>query len=397
MIICKTTIGYGSPHKAGTYLAHGEPLGGEEVRLTKQKLDWRHPAFYVPQEVFKHCREAIDRGTALYLNWKKKLDRYILAYPEQGAELARLIAGELPDNWGECLADVLKTAGSEISTRDASGLALNYLSGILPHLMGGAADLAGSTRTYLKGSTDFNTSDYSGRNIRFGLREHAMAAVSNGLALHGGVLPFAATFLIFSDYMRPAVRLAAIMKLPVIYVFTHDSIGLGQDGPTHQPVEHLMSLRLIPGLTVIRPADAAETVEAWRVAVESRSGPTALILSRQSLPVLNRHALTSARNLSKGAYILKEAAGQIDIMLIASGSEVQIALAAAEILESQNKKVRVISMPSWELFEKEPEAYRRRVLPAGVYNRIAIEAGATSGLGALHRVKGFDIGHKSLW
>jgi transketolase len=249
----------------------------------------------------------------------------------------------------------------------------------VPDLFGGAADLAGSTRAYLKGSGDLKAPDYAGRNIRFGLREHAMAAINNGLALHGGIRPFAATFLVFSDYMRPAIRLAAIMKLPLVFIFTHDSIGLGEDGPTHQPVEQLMSLRLMPGLTVIRPADALETVYAWRAALEKRDGPIALILSRQSLPVLNRSTVSSMENLAKGGYVLKETSGIFDIILMSTGSEVQIALTAAAILETQNKKVRVVSLPSWEIFQGQSEQYRQSVLPGEIALRISIEAGTTLG------------------
>ena len=393
LIICRTIIGYGSPHKAGTNLAHGEPLGAEEVRLAKQQLGWNYTEpFHVPPEALEHCHQAVARGKVLYSNWQKRLADYSLAYPTESADFVRAISGDLPPGWDTGLEEVVQTAGPRISTRDASGLVLNYLSDKVPDLFGGAGDLAGSTRAYLKGSGDLKGSDYSGRNIRFGLREHAIAAISNGLVLHGGLRPFAATFLVFSDYMRPAIRLAAIMKLPLIFIFTHDSIGLGEDGPTHQSVEQLMSLRLIPGLTVIRPADALETVYSWRSALEKRDGPIALILSRQSLPVLDRSMVSSKINLTKGGYILKEASGFPDIILISTGSEVQIALAAAAILETQNKKVRVVSLPSWEIFQGQSEQYRQSVLPREIVSRISIEAGTTLGWERYTGSKGNPLG-----
>lgn len=396
LIICKTIIGYGSPHKAGTQLAHGEPLGAEEVHLTKQKLGWNYKGtFHVPEEVLEHCREAKERGLALFISWQSKFDKYTTAYPQEGAELDRAISGELYPGRDICLPNIFKTDGSGMSTRDASGIILNDLAEKVPALVGGAADVAGSTRAYLKESGDISAEDFSKQNVRYGLREHAMAAINNGIALHGGFRPFAATFLIFSDYMRPAIRLSAIMKLPVIYVFTHDSIGLGEDGPTHQPVEQLMSLRLIPNFTVIRPADASETVEAWLNALERRSGPTALILSRQNLPVIDRKRMAPATNLNKGGYILKDSNGIIDIILIASGSEVSIALASAEVLESKNIKVRVVSMPSWEIFSEQSEKYRQKVLPSEISKRISIEAGAALGWERYTGSKGRIIGINS--
>ncbi len=393
LIICKTTIGYGSPHKAGTNLAHGEPLGNEEVKLTKQNLGWNYAeTFLVPGEVLEHCRQARERGTTLYIKWQSQIGNYTQAYPQEAAELARAISGEIYSGRDTCLEDGIKTEAAAMSTREASGIILNNLADKIPDLIGGAADLAGSTRAYLKGSGDISSGDFSGRNIRYGLREHAMAAISNGIALHGGFRPFLATFMIFSDYLRPALRLSAVMKLPVIYLFTHDSIGIGEDGPTHQPIEQLMSLRLIPNLTVIRPADAAETAEAWRVALERRSGPTALILSRQNLPILDRKKLAPAENLGKGGYILKDAIGTIDIILMATGSEVSIALASAEIMESKNIKVRVVSLPSWEIFAEQSEHYRLAVLPEKIKTRISIEAGATLGWERYLGSKGLAIG-----
>jgi transketolase len=393
LIIFKTCIGYGSPHKAGTNLAHGEPLGDEEVSLTKQQLGWHFDQpFHVPVEVLGHCRQAVERGTALYLNWQNKLEKYARAYPAEARELAMAFSGELLPGWDTSLDGVIKNDGSKMSTRDASGLVINKLSEIVPYLIGGAADLAGSTRTYLKNNNDLSAANYTGRNIRYGLREHCMAAFCNGMALHGGIRPFAGTFLIFSDYMRPSVRLAAIMKLPVIFIFTHDSIGIGEDGPAHQPVEQIMSLRLIPNLTVIRPADAFETVQAWRVAMENKKGPTVLVLSRQSLPVLGGNYAVFPTNLGQGGYILKDPGGFIDIILIASGSEVQIALAAAVLLEKQNKKVRVVSLPSWEIFERQTEQYRQNVLPCEVKARISIEAGTTPGWERYTGSRGIALG-----
>jgi transketolase len=380
LIICKTIIGFGSPHKAGTNAAHGEHLGSEEVHLTREKLHWPYPEpFKIPQEVLTHMRLAQNRGKDQQADWQKKMEAYRQIYLAEYAQLAADLKGDLPADWEIGLSALKTGVTPPVSTRDISGRILNYVSENVPSLIGGAADLAGSTRTLLKKSSDFASTNYSGRNIHYGLREHAMGAISNGLALHGGTIPFAGTFLIFLDYLRPSLRLAAIMKLRVIYIFTHDSIALGEDGPTHQPVEQIMSLRMIPDLLVLRPADAAETVECWKRALEHREGPVALILTRQYVPVLNRSELAPASNVHKGGYILWETDSSPRIILIGTGSEVNIALEAGKLLHQQGIQVRVVSMPSWSLFDSQPAEYRNNVLPPRVKARVSIEAGTTLG------------------
>ncbi|MBC7294621.1 MAG: transketolase, partial [Thermoleophilia bacterium] len=328
LIKIRTTIGYGSPNKAGTAECHGSPLGPEEVRLTKEALGW--PAdlsFAVPDAVREFYGKVADKGRATRTEWLKQWQAYQEAYPDLALQLSRALAGELPPNWKDNLPAF--AAGESIATRSASGKVLNALAKTVPTLMGGSADLAPSNNTYLAGQGDFQADNRTGRNLRFGVREHAMGGILNGLGVHGGVFPFGGTFLVFSDYMRPAIRLAALSGIPVVYVFTHDSIGLGEDGPTHQPIEHLASLRAMPGLVVIRPSDAAETVVAWEVALERRNGPTALILTRQNVPVLDRQVLGSAEGLRRGAYVLREASGgSPEVILLATGSEVAIALEA---------------------------------------------------------------------
>ncbi len=379
LIICRSIIGYGSPHKAGTAAAHGEPLGEEETRLTKLQLGWQHEEpFYVPREALDTMREAVARGSEWQRDWEMRLASYQCEFPVEAAQLERELAGVLPDGW-ERLLDELPAGTEPSATRVSAGKALNALASVIPVLMGGSADLSPSTRTTIIGAPDFNSSDYSGRNIRFGVREHAMAAISNGLALHGGVIPFASTFLVFYDYMRPAVRLAALMQLHVIFVFTHDSIGVGEDGPTHQPIEHVLGLRSVPGLTVIRPADAAEAVEAWRTAISNAGGPTVLVLTRQNVPALDRANGAEASDLSKGAYILWEPPQRPHAIIMATGSEVSIALDAAHRLWQDGIGARVVSMPSWELFEAQPQEYRDAVLPPDIRVRVSVEAGTTLG------------------
>ncbi len=380
LIIARTIIGYGSPHKQGTAEAHGEPLGEDEVRATKEALGWPpEPAFYIPDEALAHFRQALARGQEWEADWQRRFAAYAQAYPGLAAEWERLMRGSLPPDWDADMPTFPPDAKG-MATRVASGTVINALAPRLTNLIGGSADLAPSTRTLMKGTGDFAAGHYSNRNLRFGVREHAMGAILNGMALHGGVIPFGATFLVFSDYMRPAIRLAAMMELPVIYVFTHDSIGLGEDGPTHQPVEHLAALRAIPNLTVIRPADANETVVAWRVALEHRSGPVALALTRQNVPVFDRTRYAPAGGLRRGAYIMAEAeGGKPDLILIATGSEVQLALAAREELAKRGIAARVVNMPSWELFDRQSAEYQESVLPPEVTARLAVEAGVSQG------------------
>ncbi|WP_166978844.1 transketolase [Rhodocaloribacter litoris] len=377
LIITHTHIGYGSPNKQDTAEAHGAPLGEEEVRLTKRALGWpEEPAFFVPGEVYEHLGEAVERGRAAQEAWQALLERYAGAYPDEAAAFRAWLDGRLPEDWDADLP--VFEPGTSVATRKASGAVLAALGAKLPNLIGGSADLTPSNNTFIKGRTDFQKDQPSGSYLRFGVREHAMAAICNGIALHGGLRPYCGTFLVFSDYMRPALRLSALMHLPVVYVFTHDSIGLGEDGPTHQPVEHAMSLRLIPNLTFIRPADAAETAEAWRVALLRRDGPTALALTRQGVPVLDRTTLAPAEGLRRGAYILSDD-DEPELILMATGSEVALIVAASERLRRLGHRVRVVSMPSWELFEREPEDYRRAILPPEVTARVAVEAGRTLG------------------
>lgn len=395
LILVRTHIGYGSPHKHDTFEAHGSPLGEEEVRLTKQNLGWPvEPAFYVPDEVLTHFRQAVDQGKLAEQAWQYLLSDYAKTYPKLAEEFQQVLHDELPQGWDTDIPTFPADAKG-MATRVAGGKVMNAIAPRLPQLLGGSADLNPSTYTALEGLGEFKPTNslvgdlqgaasggwgYSGRNIAFGVREHGMGAILNGLAAHGGMLPFGATFLIFSDYMRPPMRLAALSDLHVIYVFTHDSIGLGEDGPTHQPVEQLANLRAIPRFTVIRPADANETAVAWRVAIETREHPVALILTRQHVPTLDRTKFASADGLRRGAYILAEAPnGQPDLLIIATGSEVSLAIAAQQQLLEQQVQARVISMPSWELFDAQPPDYREEVLPSTVRARLAVEAGSPQG------------------
>jgi len=379
LIVCHTHIAYGSPNKQDKASAHGEPLGEEEVRLTKEALGWPATAhFLIPDEALAVFRQAVEQGREAEARWRETFERYRAAYPDEAAQLEALWAGKLPEGW----TDVLPTFSSEsgpMATRQASGAVLNALAPVLPTLVGGSADLAPSNNTLLKGYPDFQQATPAGRNLHFGVREHAMGAILNGLALHGGVLPYGGTFLVFADYMRPAVRLAAMMHLPVVYVWTHDTVWIGEDGPTHQPIEHLAALRAIPNLTIIRPADANETAGAWRVALERRAGPTGLALTRQKLPVLFETNRDAAKKVARGAYVLVDSSGIPDVILIGAGSEVHLALGARDLLAQKGIAVRVVSMPSWELFDAQPAAYRESVLPPQVTARLAIEAGVTQG------------------
>jgi transketolase len=393
LVICRTVIGYGSPHKAGTNAAHGEPLGENEVHLAKENLQWNYQEpFFVPQQVLDHMRKAQERGRKTQEQWLEKLESYRKAFPQEASQLEAELEGNLPSKWEEGLSNLFQDITRPVPTREASGKVMNIIAEKIPSFVGGAADLAGSTRTFLEDYGDFSPSNRSGRNIRYGLREHAMGAITNGIALHGGAIPFAATFLIFSDYMRPPMRLAAVMKLHVIYVFSHDSIGLGEDGPTHQPVEQLMGLRAIPGFTLIRPADATETVEAWKIALGHREGPIALVFTRQGVPVLDRSVLAPAESVRRGGYILWESGTPPRAILIGSGSEVHIALEAGKILGEKGVAVRVVSLPSWEIFDSQPLEYRNSVLSPEITARVSIEAGATCGWERYVGTKGLAIG-----
>jgi len=395
IILVRTHIGYGSPEQ-DSFKAHGSPLGVADVQKTKRALGWPdEPSFLIPDQALAHFREAIERGARQEAAWNDRMSGYTKTFPELSAELLRSLHNELPPSWDEAIPTFPPHAKG-LATRDAAGEVMNAIAARLPALTGGSADLDPSTKTALKGFGDFNPpagqgddlqgSDKGGwsdqgRNIHFGVREHAMGAIVNGLAAHGGFIPYGSTFFIFSDYMRPPIRLAALMGLHVIHVFTHDSIALGEDGPTHQPVEQLANLRAIPNLTVIRPADANETAEAWRVAVETRDRPVVLILTRQALPTLDRSSCYAAADgLRRGAYILNDVShGQPEIILLASGSEVSLIVAAADRLREQGIAVRCVSMPSWELFEALPQGERDAVLPPAVTARLAVELGVSQG------------------
>jgi transketolase len=403
LILVKTHIGFGSPHKHDTFEAHGSPLGAEEVKLTKQNLNWpSDKSFYVPKEVAKHFRKALISGKKIEQSWNNQYKSYSKKYPTLAKEFQQFIRGELQPDW-DINIPVFPADDKGLSTRVAGGKVMQAINPNLPGLIGGSADLNPSTFTQLINFGNFQSSatrlgdlqgsldgswDYSGRNIFYGVREHAMGSISNGLATFKNIIPFTATFLTFADYMRPAIRLAALMKLHVIYVFTHDSLALGEDGPTHQPVEQLASLRAIPDLTVIRPSDANETAMAWRVAIEHQNNPTALILTRQEVPTIDRQYYAKASELRKGGYILSDAPkGKPDIILIATGSEVSLIIAAQQKLQKQKISVRVVSMPSWELFEAQSQKYQDSILPPHITTRLVVEAGIRQGW---ERYIGFD-------
>jgi len=408
LILVRTHIGYGSPHKQDTFEAHGSPLGEEEVKLTKENLDWpTEPAFYVPQGATEHFRKAIELGKKEEEEWNTMFANYSKKYSDLASDLNRLINSELPANWdSEIPTFQADTRG--MATRVACSKVMQSISKHLPEFIGGSADLNSSTHTALKDMGVFENPSmkkgdtqgaekgdwgYNGRNLFFGVREHAMGAISNGLAAYGGIRPYCSTFLIFSDYMRPAIRLAAIMGLNVIYIFTHDSIALGEDGTTHQPVEQLISLRAIPELTLIRPADASETAEALRIAITTKNKPVALALTRQDVPTIDRNRFAKADNLKYGAYILEDVANA-ELVLIASGSEVHLIIETSELLKKDNVRVRLVSMPSWELFEEQSAEYRNQVLPSSIELRIAVEAGSPIGWECYVGAKGEVIGIK---
>jgi transketolase len=395
LIRLKTTIGCGAPGKENSSEAHGSPLGAEVLRAAKERADWPlEPPFFIPAEALAYFRAAGTAGARREAAWAQLWCRYEAEHPAAAAEFTRAQSGELPAGWEETLP-VYPAGTKDVASRKTSEAVLQTLAATVPELIGGSADLNPSTFTWLKGYGDFQRPGdssacregavggewgYGGRNIHFGVREHAMAAIAGGIALHGGLIPFTGTFFTFADYMRPSIRLAALMGLKVIYVFTHDSIGVGEDGPTHQPIEQLLSLRAIPNLTVIRPADANETAEAWREALRNGEGPTALVLTRQNLPLIDRSVCGPAAGLRKGGYILREAkGGDPEAILIGTGSEVQLALAAADLLAAAGIRARVVSLPSWEIFDAQPRAWRDEVLPPAVRVRVAVEAGARLG------------------
>lgn len=379
LIIVRSHIGYGAPNRQDSPSAHGEPLGEEEIRLTKRFYGWPEDAkFLVPDEVRRHMGQSVERGKALEDEWNGRLEAYRKAYPDLADRLAASLSGTLPAGWEADLPVFSPEKG--IATRAASGTTLNAVAAKIPWLAGGSADLSPSTKTVISGSGYVSRDNHSGRNIAWGIREHAMAACAAGMALHGGVRPFTATFFVFTDYARPAIRLAALMGLPVIYVMTHDSIGVGEDGPTHQPVEHLASLRAMPNLHVIRPADANETVFAWRAAMERTDGPTLLALTRQNLPVFDRNETAPADGVLKGGYVLSREKGERpDVILMATGSEVRLVHEAQKTLADEGIDARVVSMPSWEIFRQQPAEYRNQVLPPDITARLAVEAGASQG------------------
>jgi transketolase len=380
LIICRTTIGYGLPTRQGTSKAHGEAPGDAELDAAKVNLDWPvEPRFFIPEDVLAHFRAAVDRGKKIEKLWQKSFEAYRKAYPIEAAELERRLAGILPEDWDKDLPEFPPDAKG-LATRAASGKVINAIAPNMPELVGGSADLTPSNNNWIQISESFQADNPAGRNFHFGVREHGMSSIVNGMALHKGVIPFCATFLTFSDYSRPALRLSALSHIPSIWVFTHDSIGLGEDGPTHQPVEHLAALRAIPNLVVIRPSDANEVREAWKVAITRRSGPTLMALSRQNTPTIDRSRFSSAAGLQRGAYILADLGqGAPEVILMSSGTEVSLIVDAGHRLLNQGINVRLVSFPSWELFIEQDAAYRDSVLPPNVEARLAIEAGVSQG------------------
>jgi len=380
LIICKTTIGYGLPTKQGTESAHGAPPGEEELANAKKLAGWDpEKKFVIEADVADHFKEILTRGKKVYIKWNDLFEKYKNSYTEEASDYLRRMEGKLPDGWKNDLP-IFDADDKGIASRSSSGTVLNAISKKVPELIGGSADLAPSNKTWIKDGKAFQADTPEGKNIHFGVRENAMGSIVNGITYHGGFIPFGATFLVFSDYMRPAIRLSALSDLHSIWIFTHDSIGVGEDGPTHQPVEHLASLRAIPNLSVIRPADANETREAWISAMENKHTPTALILSRQNLPTIDRSTYAPAENLHKGAYILSDFGdGSPQVILMASGSEVGLALQSAAVLADEGIRTRVVSFPSWDLFEKQPDSYQAEVFPQDIKVRVAVEAGVSMG------------------
>lgn len=395
LIMVRNIIGYGLPTRAGTAKAHGEPPGQVELDGAKENLGWpKEPRFHIPEEALTFFRQAQTRGAQLEAEWQEQLAAYAVEYPELAAELRRRLSGELPAGWEAALPQFPADAKG-MATRASSGKVLNALAEVLPELVGGSADLAPSNNTWMNTSGAYAPDDHSGRNIHFGVREHGMGSIVNGMAYHGGLIPFGATFMVFSDYMRPPVRLAALSHLGSIWVFTHDSIGVGEDGPTHQPVEHLAALRAIPNLITLRPADANEVAEAWKIAIENRHRPTALVLTRQNLPTLDRSVYASAEGVRRGAYVLADLGhGKPQLILMASGSEINLIIETGKHLAEQGFAVRLVSFPSWELFAEQDAAYHETVLPPDIPLRLSVEAGISQGwhrwVGSAGRVIGLD-------
>ncbi|MBN2230704.1 MAG: transketolase [Candidatus Thorarchaeota archaeon] len=379
LIMCRTHIGFGLPNKQDSSKAHGEPPGEEELEGAKKKLGWPlEPKFFVPDDVLEHFNEIKHNGMNIQSDWQKQFDTYSKEFPELARELDRRMRSELPIDWDKDLP-IFQADSKGIPTRSASGKVINALAGRLPEMIGGSADLTPSNKTWIDGSPRFQSNSYNGRNLNYGVREHAMAAAVNGMAAHGGVIPYASTFLMFSDYMRPAIRLSALSGHHSIWVFTHDSIGVGEDGPTHQPIEHLAALRSIPNLIVIRPGDANEVTEAWKIAIVNREGPTLLALTRQNVPVLDRNKYALASGAKKGAYVLADLGENPEIILMASGSELSLIVDAGERLFSEGINVRLVSFPSWELFKAQSQEYRDSVLPPDIRLRLSVEAGVAQG------------------
>ncbi len=393
LILCRTTIGYGLPTKANTSGIHGSPAGKEELAKAKENVGWPvEPMFYVPDDILSHFRTRLEAGKQAQEKWDNAYLGYKAAHPELAAEFERRLAGQLPKDWEKSLP-VFPASEKGLASREASGKVINAISTVLPELFGGSADLASSVKTWMDKVPAFSPDTPEGRNMHFGVREISMGAIGNGLLVHGGFIPYVATFLVFSDYARGSLRVAALSKMGVIWVLTHDSIAVGEDGPTHQPIEHVMSLRLIPDLVVLRPGDANEVVESWKYAIEHRDRAVALILSRQNLPTFDRTVYKPAKGVAKGGYILYETeAGTPDIILMATGSELSLALEAGKRLEKQGRKVRVVSFPSWELFEKQSKKYQQSVLPSEVKRRVSIEAGVTTGWQKYVGSEGVTIG-----
>ncbi|MEK4093251.1 transketolase [Viridibacillus sp. FSL H8-0110] len=387
IIEVKTVIGYGSPNKSGKADSHGSPLGADEVKLTKEHYSWPHDPFHVPEEVYATFKQAAEvQGTLAEATWNEQFEAYKKAYPDLAEQFVNAMNGELPENFASAVP--VYESGKSIATRSSSGEVINALAKNTPSFFGGSADLAGSNKTYMKDAGDFTAETPEGRNIWFGVREFAMGAALNGMALHGGVNVFGGTFFVFSDYVRPAIRLSALMGLPVTYVFTHDSIAVGEDGPTHEPVEHLAALRSMPNLSVIRPADANESAEAWKLAVSSKNQPTVLVLSRQNLPVSEHSASLAAEGVSKGAYVVSKATKEVaDALILATGSEVSLAIEAQKQLAAEGIDVSVVSMPSFDRFEAQDAAYKEAVLPKTITKRLAIEMGSSFGW---HKYTGFE-------
>lgn len=396
LVVCKTHIGFGSPNKQDKASSHGSPLGEEEIKLTKEAYGWENEeAFHIPTEALTKFREAVEKGKEAEERWNSAMKDYEGSFAKEAGQFKKWMSRKLSDELKNKLP-VFEEDEKGMASRAASGKVINAIKDVVPNLFGGSADLGGSTKTDIEGYGSYIEDSATGRTVHFGVREHGMGAAVNGMALHGGMVPYGATFFVFTDYMRPAIRLAALMKVPSIFVLTHDSIGLGEDGPTHQPVEHLASLRAMPNVTILRPGDANETSHAWKAALENQTGPTLLVLTRQNLPTLSRNESNKAELVQKGAYIYSESEGDTpDAILIGTGSELQYAIEAKSLLKEEGVDARVVSMPSWELFEKQDTDYKEKVLPALVTNRVSIEAGSTFGWQRYVGEKGTSVGINS--